>query len=306
MIGNSSLGSPEQSAAEDRNAATDGPSAFTHELMDGRVIAISQQAMPDGGWVAVHEDVTERQRAEARIAYLARHDTTTNLPNRVLFREHLERTFAALREGEMFSVLCLDLDQFKQVNDTLGHPVGDELLKCVAERLRDCVRDAGLVARIGGDEFAIVHTGIDRKQRSGQLASRVVDSLSTPFDIGGKYIVIGTSIGIAVAPEDGADPDQLLKNADLALYLAKADGRGRHRFFELEMDQRLQSRRNLELDLRSAIVNGEFELHYQPIFNLRAGSVSGFEALIRWNSPARGRISPAEFIPLAEETGLIL
>ena len=306
MIGNSSLGSPEQSAVEEANASADGPSAFTHELMDGRIIAVSQQPMPDGGWVAVHEDVTERQRAEARIAYLARHDPTTNLPNRVMFREHLEQTFTALGENEIFSVLCLDLDHFKQVNDTLGHPVGDELLKCVAKRLHDCVQDSGLVARIGGDEFAIVQTGIDRPQTSGQLASRIVDSLSTPFDVDGKYIVIGTSIGIAVAPGDGADPDQLLKNADVALYLAKGDGRGRHRFFEPEMDRRLQLRRSLELDLRSAIVNGEFELHYQPIFNLRSGAVSGFEALIRWNSPTRGLIAPMEFIPLAEETGLIL
>jgi diguanylate cyclase (GGDEF)-like protein len=306
MIGNSSLSSPEQWTAEEANASTDGPSAFTHELMDGRIIAVSQQPMPDGGWVAVHEDVTERRRAEARIAYLARHDPTTNLPNRVMFREHLEQTFTALGENEIFSVLCLDLDHFKQVNDTLGHPVGDELLKCVAKRLHDCVQDSGLVARIGGDEFAIVQAGIDRPQKSGQLASRIVDSLSTPFDVDGKYIVIGTSIGIAVAPGDGADPDQLLKNADVALYLAKGDGRGRHRFFEPEMDRRLQLRRSLELDLRSAIVNGEFEPHYQPIFNLRTGAMSGFEALIRWNSPTRGLIAPMEFIPLAEETGLIL
>jgi len=306
MIGNSSLGSPEQSAVEEENVSADAPSAFTHELMDGRIIAVSQQPMRDGGWVAVHEDVTERRRAEARIAYLARHDPTTDLPNRVMFHEHLEQTFAGLGENETFSVLCLDLDHFKQVNDTLGHPVGDELLKCVAERLHDCVQDSGLVARIGGDEFAIVQSGVDRPQNSGQLASRIVDTLSTPFDIDGKYIVIGTSIGIAVAPGDGADPDQLLKNADMALYLAKADGRGRHRFFESEMDRQLQLRRNLELDLRSAIVNGQFELHYQPIFNLRAGTISCFEALIRWNSPTRGWISPAEFIPLAEETGLIL
>jgi diguanylate cyclase (GGDEF)-like protein len=223
-----------------------------------------------------------------------------------MFREHLEQTFTALGENEIFSVLCLDLDHFKQVNDTLGHPVGDELLKCVAKRLHDCVQDSGLVSRIGGDEFAIVQTGIDRPQKSGQLASRIVDSLSTPFDVDGKYIVIGTSIGIAVGPGDGADPDQLLKNADVALYLAKGDGRGRHRFFEPEMDRRLQLRRSLELDLRSAIVNGEFELHYQPIFNLRTGAMSGFEALIRWNSPTRGLIAPMEFIPLAEETGLIL
>jgi predicted signal transduction protein with EAL and GGDEF domain len=176
----------------------------------------------------------------------------------------------------------------------------------VASRLHGCVQDSDLVARIGGDEFAVVQIGVDRPEKSSLLASRIVESISAPFDIDGKYIVIGTSIGIAVAPADGTDPDQLLKNADMALYLAKTDGRGRHRFFEAEMDRRLQSRRSLELDLRSALTNGEFELHYQPIFDLRSDSVSGFEALIRWNNPARGQIPPAEFIALAEETGLIL
>ncbi len=305
-IGNGSLATPEEIAAEAANGSADGPCAFTQELMDGRIIAISQQPMPDGGWVAVHEDVTERRRAEAKIAYLARHDTVTGLPNRVKFREHLEQNFANLREQQKFAVLCLDLDHFKQVNDTLGHPVGDQLLKCVAERLHSCIQDTDLVARIGGDEFAIVQTAVERPEKSSQLANRIVDAISAPFDVDGKYIVIGTSIGIAVAPDDGTDPDQLLKNADMALYLAKTDGRGRHRFFEPEMDRRLQSRRTLELDLRSAIVHGEFELHYQPILNLQSNEVSGFEALIRWNNPVRGQILPLQFIPLAEETGLIL
>jgi diguanylate cyclase (GGDEF)-like protein len=305
-IGNGSLATPEEIAAEAANGSADGPCAFTQELMDGRIIAISQQPMPDGGWVAVHEDVTERRRAEAKIAYLARHDTVTGLPNRVKFREHLEQNFANLREEQKFAVLCLDLDHFKQVNDTLGHPVGDQLLKHVAERLHSCIQDTDLVARIGGDEFAIVQTAVERPEKSSQLANRIVDAISAPFDVDGKYIVIGTSIGIAVAPDDGIDPDQLLKNADMALYLAKTDGRGRHRFFELEMDRRLQSRRTLELDLRSAIVHGEFELHYQPILNLQSNEVSGFEALIRWNNPVRGQILPSQFIPLAEETGLIL
>jgi diguanylate cyclase (GGDEF)-like protein len=305
-IGNGSLATPEQITAEAANGSTDGPCAFTQELMDGRIIAISQQSMPDGGWVAVHEDVTERRRAETKIAYLARHDTVTGLPNRVKFREHLEQNFAGLRERQKFAVLCLDLDHFKQVNDTLGHPVGDQLLKRVAERLHGCIQDTDLVARIGGDEFAIVQTAVERPEKSSELANRIVEAISAPFDVDGKYIVIGTSIGIAVAPDDGSDPDQLLKNADMALYLAKTDGRGRHRFFEPEMDRRLQSRRTLELDLRSAIVHGEFELHYQPILNLQSNEVSGFEALIRWNNPVRGEILPSQFIPLAEETGLIL
>jgi diguanylate cyclase (GGDEF)-like protein len=305
-IGNGSLATPEQIAAESANGSAQGPCAFTQELMDGRIIAISQQAMPDGGWVAVHEDVTERRRAEAKIAYLARHDTVTSLPNRVRFREHLEQSFANSREGQKFAVLCLDLDHFKQVNDTLGHPVGDQLLKHVAERLHNCIHASDLVARIGGDEFAVVQTAIDRPEETSGLANRIVEAISAPFDVDGKYIVIGTSIGIAVAPADGTDPDQLLKNADMALYLAKTDGRGRHRFFEPEMDRRLQSRRTLELDLRSAIVHGEFELHYQPILKLQSNELSGFEALIRWNNPVRGLILPLQFIPLAEETGLIL
>jgi diguanylate cyclase (GGDEF)-like protein len=305
-IGNNSLASPEQAAAEMTFESTQGPSAFTHELMDGRIIAISQQPMPDGGWVAVHEDITERRRAEAKIAFLARHDTVTNLPNRVTFREHLERAFANRKGGQLFSVLCLDLDHFKQVNDTLGHPVGDQLLKAVAARLGACVHESDLVARIGGDEFAIVQAVVERPEESSELASLIVDSISAPFDIEGKHIVIGTSIGIALAPSDGADPDQLLKSADMALYLAKTDGRGIHRFFEPEMDKRLQLRRALELDLRSAIVNGEFELHYQPIVKLETNTVCGLEALVRWNHPLRGQILPGDFIPLAEETGLIL
>jgi diguanylate cyclase (GGDEF)-like protein len=305
-IGNNSLINPKQTAADISTEITQGLSAFTHELMDGRIIAISQQAMPDGGWVAVHEDITERRQAEARIAYLARHDMVTNLPNRLMFREHLEHAFASLRQGQSFSVLCLDLDHFKEVNDTLGHPTGDEVLKAAATRLRTCAPETDLVARIGGDEFAILQAAAERPETSSQLASRIVDSINAPFDIEGKHIVIGTSIGIALAPADGRDPDQLLKNADMALYLAKTDGRGTHRFFESEMDKRLQSRRALELDLRSAIVNGEFELHYQPIVKLQTGGVCGFEALVRWNSPLRGQILPSDFIPLSEETGLIL
>jgi diguanylate cyclase (GGDEF)-like protein len=306
MIGNNALANPEQSAAESGADTAQGPSAFTHELMDGRVIAISQQPMPDGGWVAVHEDITERRRSEAKIAHLARHDIVTSLPNRVMFREQLEQAFATLQQDQSFSVLCLDLDHFKQVNDTLGHPVGDRLLQAVATRLTACVTESDLVARIGGDEFAIVQRAVERPEKSSRLAARIVDAISAPFDIDGKHVVIGTSIGIALAPADGRDPDQLLKNADMALYLAKTDGRGTHRFFELEMDRRLQARRALELDLRAAIVNGDFELHYQPIVKLDSTAICGFEALIRWNNRSRGQILPSDFIPLAEETGLIL
>jgi diguanylate cyclase (GGDEF)-like protein len=281
-------------------------SAFEQELMDGRVIAVSQRPMPDGGWVAVHEDITERQRAEARISHLAHHDLLTNLPNRVLFREFLESAIGNSAPGFECAVHCLDLDHFKTVNDTLGHPIGDQLLKLAAERLLSCVAANDMVARIGGDEFAIVQTAIASLEQCGELASRIVAAIGRPFDVDGRHIDIGTSVGIAIAPADGTDPDQLLKNADMALYLAKKDGRATHRFFEREMDRRLQGRRALELDLRSAITKGEFELHYQPVVALADGRVTGLEALIRWNHPQRGLVPPIDFISLAEETGLIV
>jgi diguanylate cyclase (GGDEF)-like protein len=303
-IGTAAISSPEQVAAVAQGGREF--SAFTQELMDGRFIAVSQRPMADGGWVAVHEDITERRRAEAKISHLARHDLLTNLPNRVLFREFLEQAFAKARVGEGCAILCLDLDHFKTVNDTLGHPVGDELLKLAAARLLSVVSSNDLVARIGGDEFAIVQTAVARPEQCSELASRFVELLGQPFEVQGRHIEIGTSVGIAIAPNDGANPDQLLKNADMALYLAKSDGRGTHRFFEREMDRRLQARRTLELDMRSAIANAEFELHYQPIIRLADGQVSGFEALVRWNHPQRGLIPPIQFIPLAEETGLIV
>jgi diguanylate cyclase (GGDEF)-like protein len=304
-IGNGAIGNPEQVAATTA-IYTREATAFTQQLMDGRTVAVSQRPMQDGGWVAVHEDITERQRAEAKIAHLARHDMLTNLPNRLLFREHLENAFDRIQPDRGFAVHCLDLDHFKTVNDTLGHPIGDELLKLVAARLTEAVSPADFVARIGGDEFAVVQAHVDRPEQCSQLASRIVGQISAPYDIDGRHIVIGTSVGIAIAPNDGANPDVLLKNADMALYLSKGDGRGTHRFFEGEMDKRLQSRRALELDLRKALADGEFELYYQPILYLQTGKVTGFEALLRWNHPERGLIAPAEFIPLAEETGLIL
>ena len=304
--GTYAITNPEQFAAEHTTTMDHEAAAFTHELMDGRVIAVSQQPMATGGWVAVHEDVTERRRSEAKIAHLARHDALTNLPNRVLFRESLEHSLSVLERGQSFAVICLDLDQFKEVNDTLGHPVGDELLKGVARRLRSCLRDSDIVARLGGDEFAVIQKNVKRPEDSNKLATKLVEMISEPYDLNGKHVVIGASIGIAITPGDGADPDQLLKNADMALYLAKKEGRGTHRFFEPEMDARLQARRGMEIDLRSAIINGQFKLMYQPIFQIETKEINAFEALIRWDHPERGRISPADFIPLAEETGLIL
>jgi len=252
-------------------------------------------------------DVTDRKQAEARIAYMAHHDALTDLPNRILFHERLAELLGQVkRHGESLAVHCLDLDHFKGVNDTLGHPIGDELLKAVARRLATCLRDSDMVARLGGDEFAVVQFPLRSPHEANALASTLIEVVSRPYEVHGHEFVVGASIGIALAPADGAAPDVLLRNADMALYRAKAEGRGTAHFFEPEMDRRIQARRMLELDLRKAFANGEFELFYQPLINLNSDAVSGFEALLRWRHPERGMIAPAEFIPLAEEIGLIV
>jgi diguanylate cyclase (GGDEF)-like protein/PAS domain S-box-containing protein len=272
-----------------------------YELSDGRVIASVYSPTSNGGWVATFEDVTERRLAEARIMHMARHDALTDLPNRVLFREKMEQ---ALNRGDNLAVLFVDLDRFKAVNDTLGHPVGDALLCAVTQRLQMAVRGADMVARLGGDEFAIIQ--VDTKPAdASELAGRIIEQLSEPFDILGHQVVIGASIGIAIAPTDGKEPDQLLRNADMALYRAKSSGRGSYHFFQPEMDAQMQARHALETDLRKAVTAGEFEMYYQPIVELKGGSITGFEALIRWNHPQRGVITPDTFIPVAEEIGLI-
>jgi diguanylate cyclase (GGDEF)-like protein len=278
--------------------------ATTWELASGRAFNVTHQPM-DGGWLTTYEDITERRQAEARMAHLAHHDALTDLPNRVLFRKRLEDALASARRGEGLALLCLDLDQFKAVNDTLGHPVGDTLLRAVAERLVERTRETDIVARLGGDEFAVVQS-IDRPPEAAGLANRLIEMFDTPFDAAGHQIVIGTSIGIAFAPQDGVDGDELLKKADLALYRAKVDGRGVCRLFHAEMDAEMQARRLLELDLRKALHARQFELFYQPVVDLHAGAVAGFEALLRWRHPERGLVSPASFIPLAEEIGLIV
>jgi diguanylate cyclase (GGDEF)-like protein len=279
---------------------------YFYELSFGRVVASVHRPTSDGGWVVTYEDVTERRRAEAKIIHMARHDALTNLPNRILFREQMERALRRVNGEQSLAVLYLDLDRFKGVNDTLGHPVGDALLCAVTERLRMLVRSGDMVARLGGDEFAIVQVGAAQPTGAKVLASRVIEAIAEPFNIDGNQIVIGTSIGVAVAATDGNEPDQLLKNADMALYRAKADGRGTYHFFQPEMDAQMQARRILELDLRKAMVAGEFEIHYQPFVNVATGAIAGFEALVRWNHPTRGVVLPTEFIPLAEEIGLIV
>jgi diguanylate cyclase (GGDEF)-like protein len=272
---------------------------------DGRLIAVSHQSTADGGWVTIHEDITERQKAEEHIAHLARHDQLTDLPNRVFFREELDKNLRRLRHGEKFAVLCLDLDRFKSVNDTLGHSIGDKLLRAVASRLIGCIDERDFVARLGGDEFAVVQPNIGRPEDASTLSSRIIERLNEPYDIEGQQLDIGVSIGIAIAPTDGKNTDQLLKNADLAMYRAKADGRGSYCFFEPEMDARIQARRALELDLRSALASGQLQLYYQPLVNAKTGEVRCFEALLRWFHPRLGAVEPAEFVPLAEESGLI-
>ncbi len=276
------------------------------ELQDGRTIAIAHKRMEGGGYVATHEDITEQKRAEARIAHMARHDALTDLPNRVLFRERMDEALASVRRRRSpIAVLCLDLDNFKQVNDTLGHPTGDALLNAVAARLQIHLQDRDMLARLGGDEFAIIQFETNLA-RASSLADKIVESIASPFHVGGHQVLIGTSIGVAIAPEDGQDADQLLKNADMALYKAKADGRGTFRFFERQMDAAAQKRRVLEIELRAALKNGEFELFYQPISTTKTREIEGFEALLRWRHPERGLVSPAEFIPVAEDTGLIV
>ncbi|MEO6408122.1 MAG: EAL domain-containing protein [Burkholderiaceae bacterium] len=288
-----------------RIAVSSEPSDTLFALKDGRTFAIHHEPMPDGGWVATHEDITERRRAVAQIERMAHHDELTGLPNRVLFRQRLVSSLATGSETAPLAVLCIDLDRFKAVNDTLGHPVGDALLRLVSQRVGECLRHNDLVARLGGDEFAIIQTSGAQPGAARGLAQRLVRVLAVPFEIDGHQVMVGASVGLVLAPADGTDPDDLMKKADMALYAAKAAGRGTFAFFRPQMDEQAQRRRGLEIDLRSAIEKRELELHYQPIVGLGQRQVVGFEALLRWHHPVRGMVAPDIFIPLAEDTGLI-
>jgi diguanylate cyclase (GGDEF)-like protein len=252
----------------------------------------------------VEDRTQELERERERALQQAHQDTLTGLPNRLMFQSHMRQVLATAALSGM-AVLYLDLDGFKGVNDTLGHPVGDALLRAVADRLRNCTRQTDLVARLGGDEFAIVQVKAQQPSAAAHLSDRLLQSLRAPFLVQGHQIVIGTSIGVALAESPAATADGLLRNADIALYSAKAAGRGAWRLFHPDMDLEMQARRQLETDLRCALADGQFELYYQPLVDAASQGLTGFEALLRWNHPTRGKVSPAEFIPLAEEIGLI-
>lgn len=307
--GNFFSGDPDQYMADILDAVGQGRtySKITN-LHDGRIIHIVGAPVAGGGWVATHEDVTEQKRAEERIAYVSHHDELTSLPNRKRFCELLEQELNRVRRrrGQWLAVLFLDIDHLKRVNDTLGEPFGDKLLKGVADRLRVCVRDIDMVARLSGDEFAIIQAPLNRPEDAAALAVRVREAIRKPFDFDGHQVTVDISVGIAIAPTDAAELNELLKAADIALHEAKNTGRGTYCFYEPAMNARMQTRDKLERELQNAFANGQFELFYQPVVSLEDNKICSFEALLRWNHPERGIVSPAEFIPIAEEIGLIV
>ena len=271
---------------------------------DGRTILLIFKRSPDGGWATTVEDITERRRVQARIEHLAHYDPLTNLPNRALFQRHAEELLAVTGSIQ-FAILYIDIDEFKSINDSLGHLIGDEFLKGVADRLRQSVGPGDFVARLGGDEFAILQHDVHDDEDVRAMVARVYQGLRTPFDCHGHQLASDASIGIAIAPRHGTDLFDLLKCADLAMYAAKAAGRRTYRFFDPAMETEANRRRELDRDLRTALAEGGFEIHYQPQADLRSDEVTGCEALLRWRHPVRGMVSPADFIPVAEETGLI-
>ena len=287
-----------------RNVAIGKITRNTFETGEGRQIQIVNQPL-ENGWLATHDDITERMRAEEQIRHLAHYDALTDLPNRALFHERLRQELAQATPKRQLAVLYIDIDEFKSVNDSLGHMIGDELLKSVAARLGACIESADFVARLGGDEFAIVKTGVKDPADVAEFAAQVLETIRAPYDCLGHQVTSDASIGVAIAPQHGTDLGRILKNADMAMYAAKSAGRRTWRFFEPSMDAQVQARRQLETDLRRAIAEQALEVYYQPCLNLQSGRITGCEALIRWRHPERGMIPPAEFIPIAEETGLI-
>jgi diguanylate cyclase (GGDEF)-like protein/PAS domain S-box-containing protein len=284
------------------------PYYAVNELRDGRVVAVTHQPIDGGGWVAIHQDITDSRRDEEKVTFMAHHDLLTGVANRTNFMEKLEEAGARLRRRqETFTVFMLDLDRFKNVNDSLGHPAGDALLKETAGRLKQALRETDVVARLGGDEFAIIQTGeADQRGAAVDLAKRIIALISAPYDINGNTVSIGTSIGIAMATAGDTDPDTLMKRADLALYRTKSKGRNGYCFFDERMTADADARRQLEADLHDAILRGEIDVYFQPILHVKTRKLFGLEALARWRHPVKGFVPPSEFIPLAEETGLIV
>jgi diguanylate cyclase (GGDEF)-like protein/PAS domain S-box-containing protein len=290
----------------DARLSGDESHPFAIDLQDGRIIEFTVQPMESGGMVVVGEDITERKIAQARINHLARFDSLTGLPNRTILRSRMDDALSACTPEQMCAVHFIDLDHFKQVNDTLGHSRGDLLLVEVAERLRKFVRDSDVIARFGGDEFVVIQHPVSKLDQASALAKRIVEGLKGNYQIDGHEVAVSASVGIAIASANDADADQLLKNSDMALYRAKSENRGTWRWFEAEMEARAQARRSLELDLRSAVEEEAFELYYQPIFDIRTRRILSCEALLRWHHHERGMVSPGEFISVAEEMGIIV
>jgi diguanylate cyclase (GGDEF)-like protein len=280
--------------------------SYEQEMRDGRIVQVSNQPLAGGGWVDLQEDVTEKRRAEQRISWLARHDALTEIANRIHFREQLTRALQDLQPGEVIALHWIDLDKFKSVNDSYGHPIGDELLQSVARRMRETVRAPDLLGRLGGDEFAVLQRNVRRDSDAERLAARLLAAIAQPHDVAGHTLNVHASIGIALAPEDGLRVDELLKNVDVALYDSKSRGGTCIAFFEPEADEKTKERHQLGVDFKSALERHELALHYQPIVNLKSRAATSFEALMRWHHPRRGLIGPTEFIPIAEETGLIV
>jgi len=281
--------------------------SFSHvqTLRDGRKLMVTYQPLAEGGWVDIQEDITEKRQAQERIEWLARHDALTGVANRFHFREAFEKALADL-DSSPLALHWLDLDRFKEVNDTLGHPTGDALLKAVANRLRESVRKTDFLARLGGDEFAIIQVGARGPEQCQRLARRLLREVSKPYQILGNAISISASIGIVRAPEHGRTADELLKNADIALYSMKSAGRRKFALFQCQAGRKIDTQRELESDVHTALAQNQFELHYQPILNLRSRHVTCCEALLRWRHPEKGLIAPDDFLPLAERTGAIL
>ncbi len=302
------VGRPEQLAEHVLAAAARRKStAWLNELPDGRTISVRLHPIADGGWVTTHEDISDRRDAERRIAHMVRHDPLTDLPNRLLLRERLVEAVAGITHRQKVAVLYLDVDQFKAVNDMLGHVAGDDVLKALAARLAACMDQRSLLARVGGDEFAVVRTmPSDAVADIAAFAKRIVEAVRIPFELHGRATALEVSLGVSIGPDDAVDASDLVKNAELALQRAKADGRGLIRYFEPEMDARMKQRRAIEAALRAALASRQFRLHYQPVMNLLTEQVSTCEALIRWRSPDGREVGPAEFIPIAEEMGLIV